>query len=169
MIISLVGFMGTGKSLVGQSLAKEINFKFYDTDYEIEKSTGLTIAKIFADYEEDYFRKLEKDTLIKLINKKENIVLATGGGIVLEAENRKVLQKKTVPFLLRATAEEIYDRLKNDQGRPLLAVDDPLEEIRRLLNDRKRLYEEFANKVDTDQLSVKEIVELIIRRVKEKR
>ncbi|MFW6287405.1 MAG: shikimate kinase [bacterium] len=167
MIISLVGFMGTGKSTVGKYLANRLGYQFIDTDSEIEKVTGKEISQIFAEKGEAFFREVESSVLERLIKYNNNIVLATGGGIVLSAKNRQIIEENTRAFLLKASCEVIYERVKEEKHRPLLAVDNPLLRIKEILNERNALYNFFDNKIDTDGKSVEEIVECIIKRLGE--
>jgi len=164
MIISLIGFMGTGKSSVGELLAEKLNFHFYETDKEIEKKASMSISEIFDKYGEKYFRQLEKDVLERAVLSKENIVLSTGGGIVLSAYNRRILKEKTTPILLTATVEEIFKRVKDDSHRPLLTVKQPLEEIKLLLEKRNKYYKEFNFKIATDDLDLEEIIDIIMKK-----
>lgn len=167
MIISLVGFMGTGKSTVGKYLANRLGYQFIDTDSEIEKVTGKEISQIFAKKGEAFFRDVESSVLERLIKYNNNIVMATGGGIVLSAKNRQIIEENTRAFLLKASCEVIYERVKEEKHRPLLAVDNPLLRIKEILNERNALYNFFDNKIDTDGKSVEEIVECIISRLGE--
>ncbi len=164
MILALIGFMGTGKSSVGLELAKRLNYQYIDIDHEIEKGTGLTISEIFSKDGEAYFRKLESD-LLKELSKSDNLVLSTGGGIVLSSQNRELLQEKTIPILLQASVEEIFNRVKDDSERPLLSVADPLEKIKQLFKKRNKFYNEFDIKVNTDRLEIDEVVDMIMDKI----
>ena len=116
--IALIGFMGSGKTTVGRILAERLNRKFIDLDDEIEKKTETTISKIFADYGERHFRKLETSSLRKVLSG-ENLIISCGGGIILKEQNRKLL-KSCLVILLEAKPETIIQRLENDSNRPLL-------------------------------------------------
>ncbi|MFP4661876.1 MAG: shikimate kinase, partial [Halanaerobiales bacterium] len=164
MIISLIGFMGTGKSSVGEKLSDRLQYQYLDTDDEIVNRAGISIPEIFEKYGEKYFRQLEKDALERVVICNKDIVLSTGGGIVLSAYNRRILKEKTTAVLLSATAEEIYSRVKDDSNRPLLDVVDPLQEIQSLLEKRNKYYNEFELKVETDSHSIDEIVDIIIEK-----
>lgn len=166
MIIALIGFMGSGKSSVGRELARRIVYQYYDTDLEVEKKIGLTLSEIFQRYGEAYFRQLEEEVLEGLVHNKEDIVISTGGGIVLSVQNRKLLKEGTTPILLKTSAEEIYNRIKDESHRPLLAVDDPLVEIKKLLKERENFYTQFNMKIETDGRKVDKIVETIINKFK---
>lgn len=163
MIISLVGFMATGKSSIGFQLADELNYNFYDTDELIEEKAGLTIPEIFDTYGEKYFRNLEKEVLKEILNNRNNMVLATGGGIVLSETNRARLKEFTCPVLLFATAEEILRRV-DISSRPLLAdAPEPLKKINTMLKKREDAYNEFEIKIMTDKKTEKQVVEEIIK------
>ncbi len=164
MIISLVGFMATGKSSIGNILADKLNYSFYDTDELITKKSGITIPEIFSNKGEKYFRKLEEDVLQEILNKKNNMVLATGGGIVLSTTNRSKLKKYTCPVLLIASAREIYRRVDID-SRPLLAkARDPRKKIEEMLKKRESAYNKFKFKVITNNKTKKQVVEEILNK-----
>ncbi|MFW6021897.1 MAG: shikimate kinase [Halanaerobiaceae bacterium] len=162
MIISLIGFMGTGKSSVGKYLAKKLDFLFIDTDSEIELEMGITIADIFQEYGEEYFREIEEKVLENILQSVDNAVLSTGGGIVLSSKNRAILREKSLPIVLQASVDEIYNRVKDDYQRPLLDVPEPKEVIEKLLNQRKDCYNSFKIKIYTNDKSIEEISDLII-------
>ena len=107
MKISLVGFMGTGKTTVGKKLADKLNLEFLETDSMIEDKTKKSIPEIFSQNGEDYFRTQEKNILNKIIDEKENFVLSTGGGIVISPQNRQLLKNRTHAILLKASPEVI--------------------------------------------------------------
>ena len=162
MKISLVGFMGTGKTTVGKKLADKLNLEFLETDSMIEDKTKKSIPEIFSQNGEDYFRTQEKNILNKIIDEKENFVLSTGGGIVISPQNRQLLKNRTHAILLKASPEVIYQRTKNDEARPLLQSDNPLQKIKKLLEARQDYYQQFFNKIDTDHKNPKKIVKEII-------
>lgn len=156
--------MATGKSKVGSLLANDLGYQFFDTDELIERNTGLSISEIFQRKGEEYFRRVETESLEDILEK-DKIVISTGGGIVVSRFNRELLLSRTVSFLLTASAEEIYQRVKGDNKRPLLSVSDPLNEIRNLLSRRAEYYNAFTNKIDTmgkkPEVVVKEILDLM--------
>ncbi len=162
MIISLLGFMGVGKTSVGKMLANRLHYEFVDTDDIIVEKSGLTIPEIFSSYGEEYFRNLEEKTL-KGVLTKDNMIIATGGGIVLSAINRKRLKEYTCPVLLTASPSEIYKRT-NIKKRPLLAnADNPRQVIKELLIAREKYYNKFMTRVNTDGKMKWEVVEEIIK------
>lgn len=144
--IVLVGPMGAGKSTIGRLLAKELNLPFKDSDNIIEERCGADIPWIFDVEGESGFRQRETAVLNDLIKENE-LVLATGGGIVLSEENRKILQRADAIIYLSATADHLARRTAKDKKRPLLQVDNPKEKIIKLLEERDALYREVATHV----------------------
>ncbi|MEB3826945.1 shikimate kinase [Phormidium sp. CCY1219] len=136
--IYLVGMMGAGKSTVGKTLADRLNYRFFDTDALIEQIAGQTINQIFAESGEAEFRALETKAIAELCAYK-NLVVATGGGIILKPQNWSYLQHGIVVWL-DVPVEELYKRLQGDSTRPLLKNPDPLGKLRSLLEQRQALY-----------------------------
>ncbi|WP_027357230.1 shikimate kinase [Desulfofundulus thermocisternus] len=166
--IVLIGFMGTGKSAVGRRLAARLGREFVDTDEEIERVTGKTIAQIFARDGEIRFRS-EEALVVKKIAARENLVVATGGGVVLNPENVRALQKNGVLIGLKAAPEIIYRRVKRKRNRPLLNVPgDVLERIKTLLAERAGAYAVAEFTVDTGGLTVDGVVERIVAYLEER-
>ncbi len=161
--IVLVGFMGTGKTAVGKKLARVLKREFIDTDKIIEDRAGKTISKIFADDGEANFRDLEAE-VIKDISERNGSVIITGGGAVLRDENINNLKKNGIIFCLKAMPEVIYNRVKNDTKRPLLQVENPLEKIKEMLEQRKKYYEKADCIVDTSEMTVEDVVKEIIKK-----
>ncbi len=155
--------MGVGKSTVGKRLAKKLKIDFYDSDQEIEKKTGVDIATIFEYEGESGFREREKKIIHDLCQLK-NIVLSTGGGVVLIKQNRELLLTSGVVFYLKASVETILNRAKNENSRPLLKTTNKKERISDLLKQRVPLYEEIANHtINTDRHTVNWSVEQILK------
>lgn len=155
--IFLIGFMGTGKTSVGRILAKSLEMSFVDLDVEIEKELGMTIPEIFSTHGEDFFRDAESEAL-RSVAQRERQAIATGGGVVLREENWEVMGKKGVTIYLKAPAEVLYKRVKNNTSRPLLQVENPLEKVQELLSKRISLYEKADLIVDTEHISPQEAV-----------
>lgn len=158
--------MGTGKTEVGRVLAQMLGLSLVDSDHEIEKEQGMTIRDIFRVYGEEGFRDRESE-VIKNLSEAENVVIATGGGVVLRQENMENLRKKGVIVCLTASAQGILERTKNNSERPLLQVGDPLQRIRELLDVRGPLYERADILIDTEGKSPLEAAEEIIDRIRE--
>ena len=156
--IIFVGPMGAGKTTIGRQVAKVLGRKFFDSDKEIEKRTGASIPLIFELEKEEGFRKRES-AMIEELASKEDIVLATGGGAVLNEQNRKILTNHGIVIYLCAPVEQLVKRTAKDKNRPLLQTDDPKKTIRDLLEARDPLYREVANYViETSGLSVAQVV-----------
>jgi shikimate kinase len=156
--IFLVGLMGAGKTSVGRALARHLGKAFFDTDQEIERATGVGIPVIFDIEGETGFRFREAKVLAELTQRK-NIVLATGGGIVLSGENRSLLVQRGTVVYLRATVNDLRKRTRNDKNRPLLKVADPLRRLQELHEQRDPLYCEVANIiVDTGSQGINALV-----------
>jgi len=163
--IYLVGLMGAGKTTVGKLLAKRLNKSFFDTDHEIERRTGVNIPVIFEIEGEAGFRAREQAVLHELA-KHNNIVLATGGGIVLSKANRDILAKNGTVIYLHAVASDLVQRTCYDKNRPLLQTADPLAKLKELYVERDPLYRQVAHIViDTSKQSVRVLVQQIERKL----
>ncbi len=160
--IVLIGFMGSGKSTVGQGLAKRLGYRFIDTDYAIEEVTGLTVEQIFHKHGVKRFRG-EEALLVSKLASKENLVIATGGGMVLNPENVKKLRENGVLVSLEASVGVICKRVRSKRTRPLLAKGNLQEKVERLLAERKEAYQVAELAVNTDDLSPEKIVNIIYR------
>jgi 3-dehydroquinate synthase len=155
--VVLTGFMGTGKTVVGQNLADELSYEFVDTDRLIEEKTGQSISQIFRDEGEAHFRKIEKE-IIHQISGRDGLVVATGGGAVMDPENVASLRKNGWLICLTAQPEKILSRLGEQTDRPLLNSSDRLSEIQRLMNFRRPSYSQADFTVETDSMSVTQVV-----------
>lgn len=163
----LIGYRGTGKTTLGRLLGRRLNLAVVDSDPEIERKTGKSIAAIFAEDGEAVFRDLEAETIAEILDRDEPLVLSTGGGAILRPETRQRLQEKGHVVWLTASAETISDRIRDDGAsattRPSLTGLPPLEEIVHLLETREPLYAKTAHQVvDTDVLALEEVVDLIL-------
>jgi shikimate kinase len=159
--VFLVGLMGAGKTTVGKALAKNLGMTFFDTDLEIEKRSGVRIATIFEMEGEIGFRKREK-AMIEELTDKSNIVLATGGGAVLDPSNRAILKKRGEVIYLRASVPDLVQRTKFDRNRPLLQNTNPQVKLEELFLMRDPLYREVAHHiVDTGNQPVAIIIQKI--------
>jgi shikimate kinase len=137
--IALIGFMGTGKSTVGQIVASMLHFEFVDTDEMIEGMAGKRISEIFASEGEDRFRQHEGQVVAQLKDL-QNTVISTGGGLVTKPENLASLKQHALVVCLWCSPETIFRRVGHQSHRPLLRVEKPLERIRELLNERAPSY-----------------------------
>ncbi len=161
--IYLIGLMGAGKTTVGRQLARRLGRGFYDSDHEIVERTGVPIPTIFEIEGEDGFRRREAQTIAELsIN--DNIVLATGGGVVLNPENRRRLHETGWVVYLNVPPVMLFERTRHDRNRPLLRVPDPLARLEELHALRDPLYRETAHLVvDGSHLIASGIVQHLLR------
>ncbi|PID49738.1 MAG: shikimate kinase [Proteobacteria bacterium] len=141
--IILVGLMGAGKSTIGRQLAKRYHLDFIDTDKVIEERTGVPITTIFEIEGEDGFRDREEQVIRELAGLPGKVI-ATGGGSVIRAINRECIKSATTVIYLRASAEQLYSRIRHDRSRPLMQSAKPLETLRKLLQIREPYYLEVA-------------------------
>ena len=165
--IFLVGPMGAGKSTVGRQLARTLERSFLDCDRELEERTGASISLIFELEGEEGFRRRERDMLDELTSR-SGIVLSTGGGAVLDAENRTRLRSRGFAIYLDAPLDLLVERTSRDRSRPLLDTPDPRATLERILGERDPLYRQVADLVvktnhGTAKYVVREIVKHLAR------
>lgn len=154
--------MGSGKTTIGRALAKKLHKRFIDADHEIEARTGASIPLIFEIEGEDSFRQREADVIADLTTQ-EGIVLATGGGAILNAESRAFLRERGVVVYLRASVSSIIQRTSHDKNRPLLQIADPKARIEELARQRGPLYEKVAHvTIETGRPNVQFLVQNIL-------
>lgn len=165
--IILIGFMGTGKTTIGRLLSGRLGRPFIDTDAAIEEITGKTIPQIFARDGVTRFRS-EEALLVKKLAGLDGLVIATGGGMVLNPENVRLLKENGVLITLAAEPEVIYQRVRNVKNRPLLGKSDLREAIESLLKEREGAYNIAACAIDTGRLTQEDAVDYIIRFLSEK-
>ena len=155
--------MGSGKTTLGKILSKKLDKIFYDSDQVIEEKLGVDVSMIFEYEGEEGFREREKDILQELVSKK-NIVLATGGGIILSKSNRDLLSENGIVIYLKSNQKDLILRTKNDKTRPLLKNGNIELIIKKLCKEREPLYEEIADfEIMTKNKRVHEVVNEIIR------
>lgn len=160
--IVLVGFMGTGKSSAGRILAERLGMTFLDMDDEIVRREGCSIPEIFRDRGEPAFRAIERAMVVELAARR-NLVISTGGGIVLNPDNIRDFSRTGDVFCLQASPESILKRVEHDQNRPLLQGGDRMAKIRELLDRRKPLYDAIPRQIDTEGHRPADTAEAIIR------
>lgn len=164
--IFLVGLMGAGKTTVGKLLARHLRKTFLDSDHEIEKRTGASIPLIFELEGEAGFRAREA-AMIEELTQLRDIVLATGGGAVLNERNRENLKNHGTVVYLRAKVEDLWARTRHDRNRPLLQTADPLAKLRELYAQRDPLYRECADIIlDTGEQSVNSLLRQLEQQLK---
>lgn len=162
--VIFIGFMGAGKTTVGQAYARRFSMPFMDTDEIIEREAGRSISDIFAEEGEEAFRRMETETVRRLREHTENTVISVGGGLPLREENRRLLREAGTVVYLKLRPETVYSRLKGDDTRPMMRGDDPEKRARELLAAREAYYVDAAHiLVDTDEKTVDELVEEIRR------
>ena len=154
MKIFLIGPMGSGKSTIGKVLSERLEYDFYDTDKLVEKVVGKKIKEIFEQNGEQYFRLNEAEELDKT-RKLKNAVIATGGGIIENEENRLFLKEEKKVIFLDSSIERQYDRTKESQKRPLLNNGDSMKILKNLYQKRLSFYQEVSKlKISMDALKL---------------
>lgn len=165
--IFLVGSMGAGKSTIGKQLAKTLRKEFLDSDNEIEKRTGVDVAYIFDVEGEDGFRKRER-LVIEELTEERDVVLATGGGVILDADNRARLVSRGFVVYLFAPIDLLVERTSRDRNRPLLSDGNPRDRLKELIEERDPLYRQVADLVmETDERSTRLVVKDLLRQIEE--
>lgn len=159
--VVLTGFMGTGKTSTGKLLAYRLGKSFVDIDKQIEKKMGMSIPDIFSQHGEAYFRAAEHEVVAKVAGYK-NAVIATGGGVVLNARNMECLRQKGIVICLTATPDVILERTGRRPTRPLLQCANPRQIIVDLLAKRKPLYDQADFQIDSSALTPYGVTEEII-------
>ena len=162
--ISLIGLMGSGKSIVAKSLTKKLKLRFYDSDKEIEKKTNKSINEIFQNNGEEYFREVEEKILEMLLNKK-NSIISLGGGAILSQNTRNILLKKSFSIYLNVNNNILYERLKNSKKRPLLLNTDIEKTIIELKRKRIKYYKK-ANLIINNSEDIEKTIDKILINLK---
>ena len=163
--IVLIGFMGTGKTSTGKTLAARLGFSFLDLDEAIEQAAGMTIPAIFEQFGEEGFRAREREA-VKLAAERRNTVISTGGGTVKSQENMEALRAGGVVVCLQADVDTILQRTITQGQRPVLDgrdAGDRRKAIEQLMQERAQLYTHADYTVDTSNLSPLQVVDDIVR------
>ncbi|MBU4312398.1 MAG: shikimate kinase [Candidatus Omnitrophica bacterium] len=159
--ITIVGFMGTGKTVVAKRLAEKLGREFLELDAVIVEREGMPIKEIFEKKGEPYFRRIEKE-VVKETSEKQGLVISAGGGAIIDEENYRNIKKNSIIICLEASPDTILKRTKGNVCRPLLNVPDPKKEIEELLQKRAPYYKKADHSVNTDNLTIEQVVEKII-------
>ena len=160
--IVLVGMPASGKTTIGNLLALNLpSHTLIDTDCLIEKTQGLSVIEIFKKYSEDYFRKLEYDT-IQMICTGDNKIISIGGGAFENPNNRATLLKFGKVFYLKSNLDILYYRISKDRTRPLLQNENPKQILENLLNKREDNYKKAHFTIDTSEMNEDEIIRFIL-------
>ncbi len=169
-ILFLAGFMGSGKSTIGPILANTMGWDYYDLDKVIEEKIGMKVSEIFEKLGEKYFRKEEKDILNELIIK-ENIIVSLGGGTIVNEENLNSVKNAGKLIYLKVSPSIVYERLRFKRDRPILTLDGTIDlgknefidKISKLMEARKKFYEQADIVIDTDSISIGLTVDKIVK------
>ncbi|MDR2007585.1 MAG: shikimate kinase [Alphaproteobacteria bacterium] len=168
MIIILTGLMGSGKSSTGKALAKLLGYSFIDLDKQIEATSGISVAEIFSQHGEPYFRNLESETLTEVLhNPNENIVLALGGGTFVASENIQLCRQNSIVVWLNMSLSVIENRLRSGiNNRPLLKNTHVRETLEKLLDNRQSSYAQAHIEIKLDKnYPISYMAELILNTI----
>lgn len=164
--IVILGFMGTGKSIIGRRLAIELGYHFIDTDKMIEDRTQKRVPEIFQESGEAYFRTMEAE-IVKEVSELDHHVISTGGGVPANPANLDYLEQSGILVTLTARPEIILKRVQRRKGeRPLLEEGNPLKTITRLLSDRLPYYSRSIITIDTSDIQIGESVRRLLKKLK---
>jgi XRE family aerobic/anaerobic benzoate catabolism transcriptional regulator len=163
-VIALIGLRGAGKTTIGKKVASKLKKDFVELDDRIERAAGLTLQNIFEVHGEEYYRRLEREVLVEFLVIRSPAVLATGGGIVTREDTFNILRQHSITFWLKADPQDHWDRVLQQDPRPMANNPNAMEQLQNLLRGRESLYAMADHTIDTSALgipkSVKRIVEL---------
>lgn len=163
--VFLIGPMGVGKTTIGRQLAMHLGREFKDSDREIEERTGATIPLIFEVEGEAGFRRRE-EAMIDELTQLDEVVLATGGGVVLNPHNRQHLRERGTVVYLYASVEQLLKRTRKSKNRPLLQTDDPKARLTQIMEERRPLYEELADiQIETGRYTIKQVLKELLQQL----
>jgi XRE family aerobic/anaerobic benzoate catabolism transcriptional regulator len=163
-VIALLGLRGAGKTTIGRKLARRLRIPFVELDRKIEEAAELSLAELFSLHGEDYYRRLERETLDALVQERRPMVLATGGGVVTSPDTFALLRRSAVTVWLRATPEDHWNRVvRQGDRRPMADHPQAMADLRALLTAREPLYAAADHTIDTANVGVDAVVESITR------
>lgn len=165
--IVLTGFMGTGKTYTGRVLAVRLGTRFIDTDSLIENDAGIPIREMFEKFGEPHFREIERD-IIRKVSDQNGVVIAVGGGALINPENLNDLKRCGIVVNLTASPDVILSRVERNPDRPLLQVDDKIGKIKELLAVRAPFYDKADIAINTDGKKPEQVAEEILEAVRDK-
>jgi XRE family aerobic/anaerobic benzoate catabolism transcriptional regulator len=161
-VVALLGLRGAGKTTIGKRLARRLRVPFVELDRRIEQAADLSLAELFSLHGEDYYRRLERETLNEVLAERRPMVLATGGGLVTSPETYALLRRSTITVWLRAHPEDHWNRVvRQGDRRPMADHPQAMADLRTLLASREPLYAMAAHTVETTGLGVEDVVEAI--------
>ncbi len=165
-VIALLGLRGAGKTTIGKRLARRLHVPFVELDRRIEQAADLSLAELFSLHGEDYYRRLERETLNAVFAERQGMVIATGGGIVTSPETYALLRRSAVTVWLRATTEDHWNRVvRQGDRRPMADHPQAMADLRGLLAAREPLYAQAAHTVDTSGVMVDAVVDAVLQTV----
>jgi XRE family transcriptional regulator, aerobic/anaerobic benzoate catabolism transcriptional regulator len=164
-LIALIGLRGAGKTTIGKRLAGALKWEFVELDEQIERAAGLTLQNIFEVHGEDYYRKLEQEVLLDLILRRKRAVIATGGGIVMRNETYDLLQRNCRIIWLKAKPEDHWNRVLQQDPRPMRNYPDAFTQLQNLLQRREPLYARAEAVIDTSAVGIQGSVKQILNHI----
>jgi XRE family transcriptional regulator, aerobic/anaerobic benzoate catabolism transcriptional regulator len=164
-VIALLGLRGAGKTAVGRRLARRLRMRFVELDKNIEHRAGMRLPEIFTIHGEEFYRRLERDTLTDLLNARQSMILAVGGGIVTAAETYQLLLRQTTTVWLKARADDCWSRVMRQGDRRPIELPQAREALRQLVARREPLYARASVTVDTSGVTVQQAVDRAERAV----
>jgi len=165
--LALIGLRGAGKTTIGKKVASRLRWKFVELDDHIEKAAGLTLQNIFEVQGEDYYRSLEKQTLLKFLNDPEPAVIAAAGGIVSREDTFDLLRRSCLTFWLKADPEDHWNRVLKQDPRPITNYPNAFAQLQNLLRQREPLYARADFQIDTSKMNLSQSVRQILKDVQD--